>query len=250
MAANRPSGHDGDPATPRRTRGGWKPVGTSAGRREAQATRGTARGEMTRKAILDAARRVFERDGYVTAGIRDIVSEAGVARGSFYTYFATKVDVFRVLSTQVRQAVDDAVGAGRSDDGGGVLATLYRSNARYIDVYRENAAMYGLIEQVSTLDERVHDQRLRGRKASVARVAESIIRWQRKGFADPDIASLPTASALVSLTSNTCYWWFVAGEEPPDDPARTITDIWIRALDLRDEPRLSSSPKHHNQETQ
>jgi hypothetical protein len=73
-----------------RTRGGWTPAGTAADRRAAQAERSTPRGQQTRRDITEAARRVFERDGYLDANVDDIVAEAGVARGSFYTYFARR----------------------------------------------------------------------------------------------------------------------------------------------------------------
>ena len=43
---------------------------------------------------MAAARRVFERDGYFGARVADITAEAGVAHGSFYTYFASRQDVF------------------------------------------------------------------------------------------------------------------------------------------------------------
>ncbi|MGH2927257.1 MAG: TetR family transcriptional regulator, partial [Solirubrobacteraceae bacterium] len=53
-----------------------------------------ARGVRTRAALIDAARRVFERDGYLEARVADIAAAAGVAHGSFYTYFDSKDDVF------------------------------------------------------------------------------------------------------------------------------------------------------------
>ena len=40
----------------------------------------------TRRHIVEAARRVFSRKGFAEATIRDIVTEAGTAAGTFYTY--------------------------------------------------------------------------------------------------------------------------------------------------------------------
>jgi AcrR family transcriptional regulator len=45
----------------------------------------TARGNRMRKALVSAARRVFERDGYLDARIVDITADARVATGSYYT---------------------------------------------------------------------------------------------------------------------------------------------------------------------
>ncbi|MEM6534171.1 MAG: TetR/AcrR family transcriptional regulator [Pseudomonadota bacterium] len=51
-----------------------------------------------RRAILDAARRVFARIGYEATNIRDIVRETHLASGTFYNYFKSKEEVFEALS--------------------------------------------------------------------------------------------------------------------------------------------------------
>ena len=50
------------------------------------------KGERTRARLIDAAREVFERDGFLTARIADIASTAGLSQGSFYHYFESKED--------------------------------------------------------------------------------------------------------------------------------------------------------------
>jgi AcrR family transcriptional regulator len=222
-----------------RTRGGWDPVGTAAGRRAVHAERGTARGQRTRTLIVDAARRVFERDGYVDANVDGIVAEAGVSRGSFYTYFPSKREVFRELAAAVGERVSRAV-AAEPDGHLDPVAALERSNRRYVEVYRDNAALYGLIEQIATMDEAGHRQRLASRQAHVERVAATIRRWQARGVADPGVDPPTTAGALVSMTSNFCYWWFV-GDDPYDTDAAcaTLNQVWVRAVDLRRRPRPS-----------
>ena len=66
-------------------------------------------GSETREQIIAAARMVFEREGYLEVGVEDIVTEAGVARGSFYTYFPTKLEVFKVLASRVGKQIREAV---------------------------------------------------------------------------------------------------------------------------------------------
>src|SRR5690349_22669486 len=65
-----------------------------------------ARGQRTRKQILDAALRVFGDDGYHVASIERISTLAGCSRVSFYQYFAGKEDVFRHLAGQVDRQLD------------------------------------------------------------------------------------------------------------------------------------------------
>lgn len=53
----------------------------------ARRTRGT---EERRAELLEAARRLFVRDGFAEASVSRIVREIGVAQGTFYYYFASK----------------------------------------------------------------------------------------------------------------------------------------------------------------
>ncbi|SEF53296.1 transcriptional regulator, TetR family [Bryocella elongata] len=51
----------------------------------------------TRQDLLDAARRVFARDGFELARLEDIARVAGKTRGALYTHFANKEDLFFAL---------------------------------------------------------------------------------------------------------------------------------------------------------
>lgn len=47
--------------------------------------------------ILDAATRVFARQGFSKTSVSEIIHEADVARGTFYLYFKNKKEVFNIL---------------------------------------------------------------------------------------------------------------------------------------------------------
>jgi AcrR family transcriptional regulator len=69
----------------------------------------TARGERTLRALLDAAAVEFGERGYHEGSISGITSRAGVALGSFYTYFDSKDAIFRALVTDMSARVRDHV---------------------------------------------------------------------------------------------------------------------------------------------
>jgi AcrR family transcriptional regulator len=50
-----------------------------------------------RQKILDAARHVFFRDGFVAANLDEVAALAGVAKGTLYRYFANKADLYVAL---------------------------------------------------------------------------------------------------------------------------------------------------------
>lgn len=72
----------------------------------------TKKGTATRKAIIDAAEVVFAEQGYADASIARITDRAGVGQGTFYLYFASKLEVFEELvedlNTRVRHAMTEA----------------------------------------------------------------------------------------------------------------------------------------------
>jgi AcrR family transcriptional regulator len=51
--------------------------------------------------LLEAARRVFERDGYHGTTVSAIVQAAGLSQGAFYLYFADKKGIFAALQEEM-----------------------------------------------------------------------------------------------------------------------------------------------------
>jgi AcrR family transcriptional regulator len=58
------------------------------------------RTDATRRALLDAARRIFARDGFEASRIEDIAGATGHTRGAFYAHFSSKEDLFFALLEQ------------------------------------------------------------------------------------------------------------------------------------------------------
>jgi AcrR family transcriptional regulator len=56
-------------------------------------TRRQLQAKRTKAAILDSALTLFDERGFDAVTVEEITREAGVAKGSFYTYFSTKSDI-------------------------------------------------------------------------------------------------------------------------------------------------------------
>ena len=69
----------------------------------------TARGERTRQALIAAAAAEFGEKGFHEGSITGITQRAGVALGSFYTYFESKDALFRALVAAMSEQVRDKV---------------------------------------------------------------------------------------------------------------------------------------------
>jgi len=102
----------------------------------------TARGERTLRKILDAARAEFGDRGFAESSIVGITQRAGVALGTFYTYFDSKEEVFRALvsdmSTLVRDNVAPAIKDAKTffDGEQKALAAFLEFVSEHRDVYR------------------------------------------------------------------------------------------------------------------
>ncbi|RJO78038.1 TetR/AcrR family transcriptional regulator [Nocardia panacis] len=62
----------------------------------------TARGEETRRQIIDAALRLFEQNGYTKTTMRAIAGEAGVSVGNAYYYFTSKEHLVQGFYQQIQ----------------------------------------------------------------------------------------------------------------------------------------------------
>jgi AcrR family transcriptional regulator len=120
------------------------------------------------------------------------------------------------------------------------IAALQAANLRYIEMYRADAQIIAVIEQValSGIDDIAYETRIRRQRDAVKRVARQIRRWQSQGFADPSVDPSLTAAALLSMTAHFCFWFFSAKEadQDIDAAAASISDIWVRAVGLRRKP--------------
>src|SRR2546423_11260424 len=102
----------------------------------------TARGERTLRKILDAARDEFGERGFSESSIVGITQRAGVALGTFYTYFDSKEAVFQALVRDMSAQVRDHVAPAFKDatdalDGERrALESFLRFARKHRDVYR------------------------------------------------------------------------------------------------------------------
>lgn len=105
------------------------------------------KGVRTRARLLEAAKAVFERDGFLEARISDIAKEAGLSHGSFYHYFDSKEDVFREVAEEVEDRLSAPLSVIVDPD---LHATpqerIREAIRRHVEDYRREAKIMGVIE--------------------------------------------------------------------------------------------------------
>lgn len=195
----------------------------------------TRRGIRTRSALIAAAREVFERDGYLEAKISDISAAAGMAAGSFYTYFDGKDEIFAAVVEQVQEEMLHPHVRERS----GITdpaALIEAANREYLLSYKRNARLMAVFEQVSQVDENFRRMRIERSRAFNQRNARMIRALQRSGQVDADLDPAITAHALSGMVSRMAYLVFVLDQRIPFEKlVSTLTTLWVNALQLERE---------------
>lgn len=191
------------------------------------------RGRATRATLVAAARSVFERDGFLDARIVDIAAEAGVATGTFYTYFDGKEAAFAAVMDEVTEEMLHPVLAEHRIEGDPV-ATIEQTHRAYLDAYRHNARLMALMEQVATIDDDFREQRRRRGVEFTRRNAKLIAGLQKQGLADPELDPYLASSALSAMVSRMAYTTYVLGEGVRlERLVATLTRLWVSALQLQ-----------------
>ena len=190
------------------------------------------KGVRTRARLLDAAKQVFEEAGFLEARVSDIGERANLSHGSFYHYFDSKEQIFREVAERqeallTAPADDDPADAGDWD-------RILRANRLYLERYRDNARIMGVIEQVSRYDPHVNAARMARQKHFADRAERAIRRLQDSGRADPSVDAEVAAVALGSMVARSAELWLVEGwgEFDLDNLAHQLTVLWANAIGL------------------
>ena len=106
----------------------------------------TERGRRTQRAILDAAAAEFGEKGFHDSSIVSITLRAGVALGSFYTYFESKEALFRALVEDMSGRVRDHVAPVLRTPQGGVEAEGAALHS-FLGFARSHKEIYRIIDE-------------------------------------------------------------------------------------------------------
>jgi AcrR family transcriptional regulator len=190
------------------------------------------KGQRTEEALLNAAREVIAREGYLNTTITEITKTAGRSPGSFYNYFDNKAQLLDALVVQFADKVtSEALRSASADPYESIRGTV----RAYWTTFRDHVPeIVGLIQQ-SMIDERHAAQWRAIRAIGIEGVARRLHVAQAQGFI-PGIDPPTMASALVSMLESFCWTWLAGsgdtGVAKPDDETAiaTLSTIWYGAI--------------------
>ena len=191
----------------------------------------TAQGRRTRAGLIRAARRVFERKGFMDARIVDITKSARVATGSFYNYFDSKEQIFEVMLTELQQELFEV--PGESTKSMAPVDRIRLANRRYLEIFGTWAKLWAAVEEAAITNADVRNLIAERRRVYNERTQRAIQHWVDQGVANPRVAPAFAAAALGAMTERCAYLWYVFGT-PPDleDGVEALTQLLARSLRL------------------
>ena len=154
----------------------------------------TDRGRRTLRLILDAAAVEFGARGFHETSITAITARAGVALGSFYTYFDTKDAVFRALvrdmSAQAGQVGVAAVAGAPSAVAGEAAVT-----AAFVTFARTHREIYRIIDEAEFVAPETYRAHY---EAAATRIAARLRAGAQRGELRDDVGEVE-AWALMGM---------------------------------------------------
>ncbi len=106
----------------------------------------TARGKRTREKLLRAAEIEFGEKGFHEAGVSGITYRAGVALGTFYTYFESKDEIFQALVSFMSHRTRRWI-AERVADAPDRMTAERKGLEAYIEFARLHKGIYRIISE-------------------------------------------------------------------------------------------------------
>jgi TetR/AcrR family transcriptional regulator, fatty acid metabolism regulator protein len=190
-----------------------------------------------RRQILDAAVRVFARQGFHATRVSDIADEAGVAYGLVYHYFSSKEqvmnDLFRERWSLLLNAIDEA------DSGAAApREKLAQVAAFIIDSYRHDPELMKVIivevTRAANSFGRTHLPEIRSAYRGIANiVADGQRRGDFRSDVDPDFASMSFYGAIEQLLSGWIFDLIPAGTGDYDRAKELVVETICGGLEPR-----------------
>jgi AcrR family transcriptional regulator len=194
--------------------------------------RRAAQSRETRRAIIDAAARLFAQRGYVATSFDAVAAEAAVGRATVFAYFRTKSDLLKTAYDVTLVGDDEPIPLPERPESRIVRAEpdprrfLAGYAAIVTDVARRLSPIYEAIRGAAHVDDdaaavwrKVVEERRRGGGNVVAAIVE-------RGALRPDLEASRAADVVDAMVDPSLYHLLVRERGWPHDAFTT----WLAAL--------------------
>jgi AcrR family transcriptional regulator len=178
---------------------------------------------VSRKRILDGAAQVFSERGYQLAGMDEIASRSGVAKGSLYYHFAGKAELFKTVVTEGIQVLSEQT-ASIFDSGLPVREQIRAVIRKHVELYLSFGDLANVVfrETGIGVDEPFLQEIKAAKEAHVRLISDMLRNGSELGICRQVDFGM-TAWGLLGLLDAFCRYRLGSADRP-DSCADAISD--------------------------
>jgi AcrR family transcriptional regulator len=178
----------------------------------------TDRGRRTQRALLDAAAAEFGEKGFHDSSIVSITARAGVALGTFYTYFESKDALFRALVSDISDQVRASVAEQLADPAGDTLTREREAFVAFLAFARTHKELYRIIDEAEFV---AHDEW----RAHYDNAAQRILERLREGETKGELAGPIDEAHGWAIMGMNVFLGLRYGVQQPERPLDEVAAI-------------------------
>ncbi|MFI6901465.1 TetR/AcrR family transcriptional regulator [Nonomuraea sp. NPDC050394] len=172
-----------------------------------------------RRALLDAADRVIERDGHEVS-MAAIAAEAGITKPILYRHFGDKSGLYQALADRHVRTVIDRLRPQFTEGGGDLRSRARAAIAVYLDLIGANHNLYRfLFHRASAEDSKIRSHMttlVRGLGEELAQVLVA------EGVTPDPVRAQVLGHAFIGMVQTTADWWL---DHPGVDPGEVVDGL-------------------------
>ncbi len=179
----------------------------------------TERGRRTLRKLLDASAIEFGERGFHEASVSSITRRAGVALGTFYTYFDSKEALFKALVVDMSNNVKTSARSALSEEMS-ALEIEQAALAAFLEFAREHKEVYRIIDEA----EFVNPASYRTHYESIATLIEARLKaGGERGELRDDLSEIEAWAIMgINVFVGLRYAVWGAGNEKMSDLAEAV----------------------------
>jgi TetR/AcrR family transcriptional regulator, ethionamide resistance regulator len=189
--------------------------------------RGTRRNEVRGRLLAVVERLLADGEGYTEISVERLATEAGIARSTFYVYFADKGDLLRAWFAEITDELRDAAMGWWQLPPPPGYDDVRSALAEIVAAYRPHTPLMAAVYDTAAYDPAVRELVTAMMNENMAGLRTHIRRGQREGFIDPALAP-PEAAAWLTWMAERGLHQLVRGAS--DAEVQRLVDAYARIV--------------------
>jgi AcrR family transcriptional regulator len=193
-----------------------------------------ANADRRRRAILDAARTVFARQGYSSTVVEDIARQADIAKGTLYLYFPSKEQIYMAALLEDAQQLDGECRAAMAaaESWRDKLRAYIEVRLRYFDEHQDFVRIYltefrSMCMQGKPINAELYHLSERSEAQLAQMFAAAAARGEIREI-DPELAACTVTELTRGLMERRLKQW---GRPPSPSDREFALDLLCRAFE-------------------